>query len=220
MSISKIKKACEIADKIILKVVDGLRKREFESEIDVEKFLRKETYEEGCRLAFKPVVAIGKNGAEIHHKATGAKLDKGFLVVDFGVKYKGYCSDCSRTFYLGRPSKNEMRLYDLVLLAQETALMYVQPGVSCADVDLIARAVLLDYYKNFVHGLGHGVGKRIHQAPSLVPRGRGELKKGQVVTIEPGLYFKGKFGIRIEDTVVVKDHPVVLTKVSKKLIVI
>jgi len=213
------RKSCSIASKIIKKVFEELGKKSFKTELDVYNFLKKETYRNDCRLAFKPIVAFGKNAAEIHHKANNTKLRKGFLVIDFGVKYKGICSDMTRTVYLGRPTKKERELYNLVLLAQETAMRYAVAGEYAANIDLIARAVLWDYYRHFVHGTGHGVGKKIHQAPSLKPRGRAVLKKGDIITIEPGLYFKNKLGIRIEDTILIRKnkYPKILTKVDKKL---
>ena len=159
-----IKKACSITDKILKKTIEKLKKKDFETEIDTYNFLKKEAYANNCRLAFKPVVAIGKNAAEIHHRANKTKLRKGFLILDFGVKYNGCCADCTRTVYLEKPSKEERKLYDLVLMAQETALMYVKPGEYAANIDLIARAALWNYFKNFIHGTGHGIGKRIHQA--------------------------------------------------------
>ena len=219
-SIANIKKACSITVKILNETIKELKKHSFETELDVYNSLKQKTKENNCKLAFKPVVAIGKNAAEIHHRADKTRLKKGFLVLDFGVKYKGYCSDCTRTVYLGKPSKEEKELYNLVLEAQETALMYVKPGVYAADIDLIVRTVLWDYFKNFVHGTGHGVGKRIHQAPNLKPRGISILKENQAITIEPGLYFKNKLGIRIEDTVIVKEKAIILTKLTKKLIII
>ena len=212
------KKSCDIASKIIKEVIRKLGSGCFKTELDIYNFLKKETYRNNCRLAFKPIVAFGKNGAEIHHKAKNTRLGRGFLVIDFGVKYKGICSDMTRTVYLGTPTKKERRLYNLVLLAQETAMMHAVAGEYAANIDLIARAVLWDYWKHFVHGTGHGVGKKIHQSPSLKPRGRAVLKKGDVITIEPGLYFKKEFGIRIEDTILVrKNNPEILTKVDKKL---
>ena len=181
---------------------------------------KQKTKENNYKLAFKPIVVTGKNAAEIHHKANSTKLQKGFLIIDFGVKCKGYCADCTRTFYLGKPSKKEIKLYNLVLLAQETSLNHAQPGVYAADIDLIARQILKEHYKHFVHGTGHGVGKKIHQAPSLKPRSTSILKQNQTITIEPGLYFKNKLGIRIEDTIVVKNKPIILTKLTKELIII
>jgi len=220
MSISNIKKACKITDKILNRLIRELKKHKFKTELDIANFLKQETKANNCKLAFKPLVVTGKNAAEIHHKPNNSKIQKGFLIIDFGVKYKGYCSDCTRTFYIGKPTKTEINLYNLVLKAQETALIHAQPGVYAADVDLIARAVLQDYYKHFVHGTGHGVGKRIHQSPNLKPSSKSILKKGQALTIEPGLYFKNKLGIRIEDTIVLKNKPIILTKTTKKLITI
>lgn len=220
VKIRNVTKACEITDKIFKKLIKKLKQKRFSTELDVYNFLKKETYLNNCILAFKPIVAMQENAAEIHHKANNTKLKGGFLVVDFGVKYKDYCSDCSRTFYLGKPSKKDKDLYNLVLESQLTALKYAQPGMYAVDIDSIARTVLLEYFKNFVHGTGHGVGKKVHQAPILGPNSKSILKENQVITIEPGLYFKNKFGIRIEDTVLVKDKANVLTKTKKEMIVI
>jgi len=218
--IRKIKKACSITDKIFRILIKKLKNKEFKTELDIYNFLKQKIKENDCTLAFKPVVATAKNAAIIHHKANNTKLKKRFLKIDFGVKYKGYCSDCTRTFYLGKPSKKEKRLYKLVLDIQQTCINYCYPGMSCNDIDAIARAGFGKYRKNFVHGLGHGVGKRVHQAPSLAPNKRGYLKENQVITIEPGVYFKNKFGIRIEDTILIKNRPVILTKTKKELIII
>ena len=220
-NIEKTKIACSIADRIYRQMIKKLKKRALVTELEVAEFLEKKTKHVKCTLAFPPVVAMQENAAEIHHKADTTVLKKGFLVVDFGVKYKGYCSDCTRTFYLrGQPTKKEIMLYGLVLLAQETASMYAQPGVAAADLDLIARAILEPYYKHFIHGTGHGVGIKIHQVPNLKPKGKHILRKDQTITVEPGLYFKNKLGIRIEDTILVRNKPIILTKISKALTVI
>ncbi|MBW2996113.1 M24 family metallopeptidase [Candidatus Woesearchaeota archaeon] len=219
--IKYITKACSITVKILNQVIKELKKHSFKTEIDIEKFLKQKTEENKCRFAFEPVIAMGKNAAEIHHESTRSKLKKGFLVIDFGVRYNGYCGDCTRTFYLyGKPSKEEERIYNLILLAQETALIHAQPGVYAADVDLIVRNILKEYPIKFVHGSGHGIGKRIHKLPSLEPGSKSILKENQAITIEPGLYFKNKLGIRIEDTIIVKQNPIILTKLSKKLTII
>jgi Xaa-Pro aminopeptidase len=212
----RIRKACEITDKIFDRLIKNFKT--FKTEIDLEKFLIDEAKKRGCVLAFNPVIAIGKNAAEIHHKPNKTKLKHGFLVLDIGVKYKGYCSDMTRTIFLGKPSKKEKRLYALVLNAQLTALKEVKPDVYASDIDAIARAVLEDYLENFIHGLGHGVGMKIHKKPYLNPNSKEILKKNQIITIEPGLYFKNKLGIRIEDTLVVRNNPIILTKTTKKLI--
>lgn len=218
--IDKVKKACVVTDKILIILIKKLKNKEFKTEIDIYNFLKQKTKENNCRLVFKPIVATGKNAAEVHHKPTNTMLKKGFLIIDFGIKYKSYCSDCTRTFYLGKPSKKEKKLYRLVKNIQEICINYAYPGMSCNDLDAIARAGFAEYRIYFKHGLGHGVGKRIHQAPSLAPNKKRYLKKNQIITIEPGLYFKNKFGIRIEDTIIVKEKPVILTKTKKELITI
>ena len=220
-SIQKTTKACQIADKILKQLIIQLKSKKLKTELEVSNFLKYQTKKAKCKLAFPPVVGIQENAAEIHHEPDNSKLKKGFLVIDFGVKYKGYCSDCTRTFYLyGKPTKEERKLYELILLAQETASMYAQPGNRAADLDLIARAILQPYFRHFVHGTGHGVGAKIHQVPNLKPRGKHLLNKGQTITVEPGLYFKNKLGIRIEDTIIVDNNPIILTKLSKELTII
>jgi len=213
-----IRKACSLSDTIFSALVKEFRKKSFSTEKDVYTWIVQRVKDNKCGLAFKPLVVTGKNAAEIHHKADDTPLGKGFLIIDLGVKYKGYCSDCTRMLFLGKPTKEDRKLYDLVLMAEETAILYCQPGVYAADVDLIARAALWGYFRHFVHALGHGVGKRVHKGPVLKPSSRSILKKGQIITIEPGLYFKGKKGIRIEDTIVVLEKPEVLTRFTKRLI--
>jgi Xaa-Pro dipeptidase len=218
--IKNIKKACKITDKIIKLIIKNLKKQKFKTEIEINNFIKQQAKVHKTVLAFPPVIATGKNAAEIHHIPNKTKIKKGFLVMDLGVKYKGFCSDCTRTVYIGDPSKKEKKLYNLILQAQLTSLNHAIPKTSAADIDLIARGILIDHYKNFVHGLGHGVSKKIHSPPTLAPKSKSTLKKNQIITIEPGLYFKNKLGIRIEDTIIVKNKPIILTKTTKKLIVI
>lgn len=214
-----IRMASLITSRIFSMLAMELKKHRFSTEREVYDWLILKTDEAGCELAFNPIVAAKGNHNDIHHKPTDTKLSNGFLIVDFAVKYKGLCSDMTRTFYIGKPSKEDIELYNLVLLAQETSLMHAVPGNYCADVDLIARTILLKYFSHFRHSLGHGVGRRIHQKPTLKPRSRYILKEGEVITIEPGLYFNDR-GIRIEDTIIVKENPEVLTRFTKKLICI
>lgn len=212
--------ACNIANGIFVKLVKELKKNKFKTELDIYNYLKKQAYSKGCRLSYKPVVGTGGNASVIHHKADDTKLGKGFLIIDFGVKYNGYCSDCTRTFYLGKPSKKDVYFYNLILESQLTALNHVRIGVSGADLDLISRAALWKYFKNYAHAAGHGIGRKVHQYPRISPNSNSIMKPGQIITIEPGLYFKDKFGIRIEDTILVDENPKILTKFTKKLIVI
>lgn len=141
--------------------------------------------------------------------------------MDFGVILKGYCSDMTRTVYLGRPKSNERNAYNAVLEAQETAVAAVAAGVSCGDVDEAARGVLrrAGLAEAFTHSTGHGVGLEIHELPRVGAGQTTKLQAGMVVTIEPGIYLAGQFGIRIEDMVAVTPTGgQVLTPAPKALI--
>ena len=141
------------------------------------------------------------------------------LGFDFGIKYKGYCSDETRTIYLGKPSKKDIKLYNLVLKVHETAIRNLKPGVLGSEFYIKHANIFGKYKKYFIHALGHGVGKKIHQKPSLSIKSKDIFKKNTVITIEPGLYFKNKYGIRIEDTIIVlKNASEVFCKSSKNLI--
>lgn len=161
------------------------------------------------RMSFETIVAGGERSALPHGKASNAKLKRGFVTIDFGVVLDGYCSDMTRTVHLGTARKGEREVYEAVLDAQLAGLAAVREGVSGADVDTAARQVLetAGYGEFFTHGTGHGVGLEIHETPRLGKKREGHvearLKAGMVVTIEPGVYLPGKFGVRIEDTVLV-----------------
>ena len=157
-------------------------------------------------MSFPTIVAGGERSALPHGNASRAKLPKrGFVTLDFGVVLDGYCSDMTRTVHIGKASAEERDAYEAVLEAQETAASAVRAGAVTGDVDESARAVLrrakLD--KWFTHSTGHGVGLEIHEGPRLAAKQTQALEAGMVVTIEPGVYMPGKFGIRIEDMVLV-----------------
>jgi Xaa-Pro aminopeptidase len=157
-------------------------------------------------MSFETIVASGQRSALPHGRATNARLPKrGFVTLDFGVLMDGYCSDMTRTVHLGRASKAERGAYEAVLEAQEAGVAAVREGVTASDVDEAARSVLrragLD--KFFSHSTGHGVGLEIHEGPRLAAKQTQKLEAGMVVTIEPGVYMPGKFGLRIEDMVLV-----------------
>jgi Xaa-Pro aminopeptidase len=157
-------------------------------------------------MSFETIVASGERSALPHGRATEAKLPRrGFVTLDFGVVLGGYCSDMTRTVHMGRPHAGEREAYEAVLEAQETAVAAVRRGVSAGDVDEAARGVLrraeLDSW--FTHSTGHGVGLEIHEGPRLAAKQTQKLEAGMVVTIEPGIYMPGKYGVRIEDMVLV-----------------
>jgi Xaa-Pro aminopeptidase len=157
-------------------------------------------------MSFDTIVASGKRSALPHGRATDAKLPKrGFVTLDFGVILDGYCSDMTRTVHMGKAMPGERDVYDSVLEAQEAAVAAVAPGVTAGEVDEAARSVLrrvkLDKY--FSHSTGHGVGLEIHEGPRLAAKQKQVLEQGMVITIEPGVYMPGRFGLRIEDMVLV-----------------
>ena len=172
-----------------------------------------------AKPAFRTIVASGKRSAKPHGFATGKKIKKGETVkIDFGALYKGWRSDITRTFFVGRPAKRQKRIYKIVKGAQIKAIKAVKAGVECRIVDKAAR----DYMKlhgvdkHFIHSTGHGIGRKVHENPKINLRNHNKLKAGQVITIEPGIYIKGWGGVRIEDMVLVKkDGCEVLTKVPK-----
>jgi Xaa-Pro aminopeptidase len=173
-------------------------------------------------MSFESIVASGPRSALPHGRASGAKLPKrGFLTLDFGVILKGYCSDMTRTVCLGKPTARERDVYETVLAAQVAAVAAVAAGVECGAVDEAARSVLrtAGMAEAFSHSTGHGVGIEIHEGPRLGAGGKEQLAPGMVVTIEPGVYFPGEFGLRIEDMVAVtRTGGTVLTRSPKALI--
>jgi Xaa-Pro aminopeptidase len=139
----------------------------FKTEKDVEEFLHIETLKKGCELAFAPIVASGSAGSMAHHEPRNERLRKGFCVIDFGVKYKGYCSDITRTIYLGKASKKEKEIYRMLLYVQEKVISRIEKGKKCKSSFQETISLLGDYSDNFTHGLGHGLGLNIHELPNL-----------------------------------------------------
>ena len=170
-------------------------------------------------MSFETIVASGERSALPHGRATAAKLPKrGFVTLDFGVVLDGYCSDMTRTVHLGKARAGEREVYEAVLEAQEAGVAAVKAGVTGMDVDAACREVLeaRGYAEWFTHSTGHGVGIEIHEGPRLGKKSEQKLKAGMVVTIEPGVYMPGKFGVRIEDTVLVTaDGCEILTPATK-----
>lgn len=159
----------------------------------------------GASNSFETIVAFGPNGSRPHHQPGKKKLKKkDTVLIDFGAKYKGYCSDITRCFAVGGTTALYRRVYDVVERAQAAAIQAIKPGVKITEVDAAARQVIeksdLPVYG---HGTGHGFGLEIHESPFLKPEAKGKLQPGQVLTIEPGIYMPDKLGVRIEDDVLV-----------------
>lgn len=173
-------------------------------------------------LSFSPIVAFGKNTANIHHTSNKTKLKTGDIIMfDFGCTVNHYCSDMTRTYFWGEPSRKQEKVYLDVLHAMNLAMKKLGGGERRAKViDKTARNFLNKKYgkRNFLHGLGHGVGTVIHEWPNFKPKSEDILPKSCVMTIEPGLYFKGFGGVRIEDMVLItKNGYRNLTNVPKDL---
>jgi Xaa-Pro aminopeptidase len=213
--IEKIQKACQITDKIIDKFVKNFKN--FKTEEEASAFLVYETRKLGCVESFEPIVASGPNAAVPHHAPKG-KIHKGFCVIDFGIKYEGYCSDVTRTIYYGKPSKEEEKTYYDLLEQQEKAISLVRPATIIGDLCMNAEK---DLKQPLIHSLGHGLGIEVHEWPYVSTNSKSILTEGMVITIEPGEYIEGKYGIRIEDDVLVtKSGQKVLSRFTKKLIII
>lgn len=192
---------CKLFDHILGYIRPGV------TEIEVAAELEHQARRLGAEgMSFETIVASGVRSALPHGRATTAPLPRrGFVVLDFGIILKGYCSDMTRTVFLGNPKPEERNVYQAVLEAQETAVQAVTGGASCAEVDEAARSVLRrqGLAEAFTHSTGHGVGLEIHEPPRVGSGQTARLIPGMVITIEPGVYLPGKFGIRIEDMVAV-----------------
>jgi Xaa-Pro aminopeptidase len=173
-------------------------------------------------MSFDTIIASGKRSSLPHGRASIAPIPRsGFVVCDFGVILAGYCSDRTRTVYVGRPSREARRFYDAVHQAQQAALGSVRPGATVGEVDRAARKVLqkAGLGRYFSHSTGHGVGLEIHEAPRVAAGQSEILRPGMVITVEPGAYVPGRWGVRIEDMVVVTEHGAeVLAPSAKELI--
>jgi Xaa-Pro aminopeptidase len=208
---------CRLFDHILGFIRPGLTELEVAAELEHRARLLG-----ADAMSFETIVASGVRSALPHGRATAATLPRrGFLTLDYGVILKGYCSDMTRTLYLGKPRPNERSAYEAVLEAQESAVAAVTAGASCAEVDEAARGMLrkAGLADAFSHSTGHGVGLEIHEPPRIGAKQTTRLESGMVVTIEPGVYFAGEFGIRIEDMVAVtRNSGQVLTPSPKALI--
>jgi Xaa-Pro aminopeptidase len=174
--------------------------------------------------SFPPIVASGAHGALPHASPRDVEIPRNTLVVvDMGAKVDGYCSDCTRTLATGPLDDEALEVYELVWRAQRAALAAVRPGASLSGVDAVAREMIEadGHGERFGHGLGHGVGLEVHEAPRLAKTAEGELAAGNAVTVEPGVYVPGEVGVRIEDLVIVGEvEPEVLTPFPKDLVTI
>lgn len=200
-----MKKAAIIANKALERVRKSIKPGVTEKYI--ASLLQMEMKEMGAeKESFDIIVASGPNGALPHAKPGDRKIRKDdLIVIDFGAKYNGYCSDMTRTICLEKMSPKQEKIYKIVERAQKAALNYIKAGVICGNVDKKARNLIEKegYGKNFGHGLGHGIGIEVHEAPNFRPNVKTVLKPGMVISVEPGIYISGFGGVRIEDLILV-----------------
>ena len=199
-------KAQDIADAAFAHILRTITPEmtEIEVALELEFFMRKNG---ASATSFSTIAVSGSASSFPHGVPRNVKLQKGFFTMDFGALYKGYCSDMTRTMFFGEPDEKFLKAYLAVLTAHLKCAEGITSGMTGSAADKIAREHLqsLGYGKYFTHSLGHGIGVNIHEFPGLSPKGQAELKENMVFSNEPGVYFDGKFGIRIEDTACIKD---------------
>ncbi len=209
--LARITKACAITDVLFVELCENMKS--FRTELDAATFLKSRMSLLGFEPSFPPIVAAGRNGATPHHVPGHGKLS-GFVVLDFGIVYKNYCSDITRTVFVGNPTAADKRVYENLLKIQKACIHKVSPEILFEDIDALARKMV---GSSMIHRIGHSLGIDVHD---VQPRPL-MLREGNVVTIEPGTYHPNKFGIRIEDDILVtKKSPIILTRSSKELVVI
>ncbi len=220
--IEKMQKAQDITDAALTHLLKMITPNmtELDVAVELEYAMRKGGADS---FAFETIAVSGDASALPHGTPRNVKLKSGFLTMDFGAKYQGYCADMTRTIVIGKADKDIKKLYNTVLKAQTEALAYLCEGADCGEADKIARDIIdaIPEYKGaFGHSLGHSVGLFIHESPRLYSRGFGrKLNVGEILTVEPGIYLFGKYGCRIEDMVAIaKDGIHNFTHSSKELI--
>ncbi len=223
--IALLRLACEAADAALTDLVNNGGLRQGRTERQVSRELESLMLDHGADgVSFETIVAAGANSAIPHHRPTDAVLAAGdFVKIDFGALVCGYHSDMTRTFVLGPAAQWQLDLYELVAAAQQAGRDAVRPGVALREVDAASRQVIADagYADCFTHGLGHGVGLEIHEAPGISAAAAGTLLAGSAVTVEPGVYLPDRGGVRIEDTLVVGETaPDLLTQFPKELAIL
>jgi Xaa-Pro aminopeptidase len=236
--IETITKACGIGDKTFDYILKQIKPDVSEKELalKLEFYIKKL----GADISFKPIIAFGANAAIPHHKTSDLRLTSpkpgeggltspadGLILLDFGVKYADYCSDMTRTVFFGNATKEQKKVYETVLHAQELAVQQynnvtieLNKTILASSLDKVAREYIISQgFDSIPHSLGHGIGLQVHEAPSISPKSKVLLAEGMVFTIEPGIYLPEKFGLRIEDLFVIEKNKLKqLTTTPKNII--
>ncbi len=219
--ITLIRQACQLSDDCLSAIVPTIEVGQTEGEIayKIEMWIQGKGYQH----AFYPIVAVDKNSAVPHHNSRSSKTRVGKnsqILIDMGVQSGNYQSDITRMFFVGKPSTGTVEVYKKLLDAQKKTIALLKAGLVCADVDTYCRNLLQDGgLPTYPHVTGHGVGVEIHEGPRVTIKSQELLNENNVITIEPGVYYEGEFGMRIEDTVLItKNGYEVLTRYPKQLL--
>ena len=222
-----LKKASKIIDEMFDVCSKKMKVGQKESDLQtilMKYALEQEMFDTGYKSTLNPlIIAGGPNGALPHAQVSQRKFKKGDLVVtDLTLRYKGYVSDSTRTFALGKISTQANEAYDVVKESQKLGLKAVKQNVICKDVDLACRKYIdeKNFGKYFIHSTGHGIGLEVHELPNISIKSNIQLKENMAITVEPGIYIENKFGIRIEDSLIVKDRAIIMHKFTKDLLTI
>lgn len=208
MELQVMKEAADLADRAYTHILSFIRPgaTELDIALELEFFMRKHG---ATATSFETIVASGERSALPHGVASERVIGNNeFVKLDFGAYYKGYCSDITRTVFVGTPEPRHKEIYDIVLEAQTYTLEHLRPGLTCQEADALARDIIAKYgYKDqFGHSTGHGLGMEVHESPRVSPKSKEILRPGMTVTIEPGIYIPDFGGVRIEDDVVITDE--------------
>ena len=221
-----LKKASKIIDQMFDLCVKKIKVGQKESELQsilMSYAIEQGMFDTGYRSTLNPlIIAGGPNGALPHAQVTNRKFSKGdLIVVDLTLRYNGYVSDSTRTFGLGGISTKAKEIYEVVRESQKLGLMAVRPNAQCKKIDDVCRKYINknNYGKYFIHSTGHGIGLEVHELPSISPNSKTKLQKNMAITVEPGIYLDKKLGVRIEDSIIVKENrPLILHKFTKELL--
>ncbi|MBA1334762.1 MAG: Aminopeptidase YpdF (MP-, MA-, MS-, AP-, NP- specific) [Firmicutes bacterium] len=218
-----MKKAALIADQVAEEIVRFIRPGL--TERDIAKRLKELFIEKGADdISFEPIVASGPNSSKPHYNDDKRTIEeRDIIVLDFGCRYKGYCSDMSRTVFVGKPTPEQEEIYNIVLKANSEAEQFARQGVTAEEVDRKARDIIKEagYGQYFLNRTGHGIGMAVHEAPYIKEGNKVVLENGMAFSVEPGIYLPGRFGMRVENIVLIENGKgIALNKFTKQMICI
>ncbi len=222
-----LKTASKIIDEMFEICSERIREGQKESELQsilMAYAMEQQMFDTGYKSTLNPlIIAGGPNGALPHAQVGQRKFKKGDLIVaDLTLRYRGYVSDATRTFAVGKIPSQASKAYEVVRESQKLGLKAVRPNTYCRDVDSACRDYIKEknFGRYFIHSTGHGIGLEVHEPPAVSYQSGTKLKKDMAITVEPGIYIENKFGIRIEDSVIVRERPVVMHKFTKDLVTV